>query len=213
MVRLNKSPLPHGVTIKSETDYREGEVLRILCDDCLDKCYICEEYPSTVNIEHRIPHRGNPALKFDWNNLFLSCGHCNKIKHDKFDNIIDPTKCDPEKHMIFSVYFDDGIVCKVKVDPLSTDEATLQTVELLELVYNGGSDNIKKIESDSIRKHLTKQIRSLSQLIKGYQDEPDLDYSNSFLCEIDRSAEFAAFKRKIVRDDPDLSKEFAEALD
>lgn len=34
-------------------------------------------------------HKGNLDLKFDWDNLFLSCKHCNNTKGDRFDNILN----------------------------------------------------------------------------------------------------------------------------
>ena len=83
MIRLSKSRLPSNIKIASEQDYRKGEVFRTLVDDCHGKCYICEDKPTTINVEHIIPHRSDPALKFDWNNLFIACGHCNNIKHAK----------------------------------------------------------------------------------------------------------------------------------
>ena len=37
------------------------------------KCYICGNKKITsYQIEHLIPHKENPELKYDWNNLFLS---------------------------------------------------------------------------------------------------------------------------------------------
>jgi len=42
--------------------------------------------------------------------------------------------------------------------------------------------------------------------------EPDLGYGEMICEEIERSSVFAAFKRKIVRDDPELSVVFADVL-
>lgn len=63
-------------------------------------CYICENKQITsYQIEHLAPHHGNMDLKFDWNNLFLACAHCNNAKLDKFDPIIDCTKENVEELM------------------------------------------------------------------------------------------------------------------
>jgi len=89
----------------------------------------------------------------------------------------------------------------------------MQTIELLGLVYNGGSTEIKAIECSNLRNsHLMPNIRLFYQYIHGYFEEPDLGYVDIIREEIDRSSAFAAFKRKIVRDDPVLSVVFAEAL-
>jgi len=214
MIRLNKSPLPPDIAIRTEQDYHRGEVLKILAEDCHNKCYICEDKPTTINIEHIIPHRSAPALKFDWNNLFIACGHCNSIKHIKYNEIIDPTKCDPEEHIALSVEITEELIERVQVDPLTTDNNTIQTAELLDLVYNGGSTDIKEIECSNLRNsHLMPVIRLFYQYLRGYREEPDLGYADKIGDEINRSSAFAAFKRKIVRDDPELSGLFASFLE
>jgi len=213
VIRLTKSPLPPDVTIKSEQDYRKDEVLKILAKDCHNKCYICEDKSTTINVEHIVPHRSNNMLKFDWNNLFIACGHCNSIKHVKYDEILDPTKCDPEEHIALSIEVTDNLMEQVQVESLRTDRGTVQTAELLGLVYNGGSTAVKDIECSNLRnEHLMPNIRLFYQYIRNYHEEPDLGYDKMICREIDRSSAFAAFKRKIVRDDPKLSAKFTNAL-
>jgi len=213
MVRLSKRPLPSGVTIESERDYRKGEVLKILTEDCHSKCYICEDKPTSINVEHIVPHRNDPTLMYDWSNLFIACGHCNSIKHIRYNEIIDPTKCDPEEHIALSVEITKNLIEQVNVEPLKTDSPTMQTAELLGLVYNGGSTDIKEIECSNLRNsHLMPNIRLFYQYVNGYLEEPDLGYDKLIRTEIDRSSAFAAFKRKIVRDDPELSAIFADTL-
>jgi len=213
MIHLTKRPLPPGITIKSENDYRKGMLFDILVEDCHSKCYICEDKPTTINVEHRIAHRNDPALKFDWDNLFIACGHCNNIKLIGFNNILDPTKCDPEEHIALSVKITENLLENVQIEPLTTDCHTLQTAELLGYVYNGGSTSIKDIECSNIRnEHLMPKIHRFLLFIDRYLAEPDLGYDVLIKEEIHRSSAFAAFKRKIVRDNPDLSTIFAEAL-
>ena len=58
-------------------------------------------------VEHLLPHKNGkyPERKFDWNNLFWSCSHCNGIKNQKKydDGIIDCCKNDPELMMTFKL--------------------------------------------------------------------------------------------------------------
>jgi len=212
MVRLSKTPLPPGVTIETERDYRKGEILKTLVEDCHGKCYICEDKPTAINVEHIVSHRNDTALKYDWNNLFIACGHCNGIKHIKYDGIIDPTKCDPEEHIALSVDITGNMIEQVKVEPLTADNSTTQTADLLRLVYNGGSTDIKEIECSNLRnEHLMPNLRFFYQCMHNYREEPDLDYASIIRKEIERSSAFAAFKRKIVRDDPELSKVFLDS--
>lgn len=213
MVSLSKSPLPKDATIKSEHDYREGEVFETLVRDCYGKCYICEDKPTAINVEHIIPHKGNLTLKYDWNNLLLSCVHCNNIKYMNYEGILNPTQCDPEEHIALSVWATDNLTDRVHVESISDDDSTRQTAELLELVYNGGSTEIKKEESvNLLNERLMPNIRRFFQYIKNYHEEPDLGYADVIKKEISRSSAFAAFKRKIIRDDPKLSRVFADAL-
>ena len=213
MVRLSKSQLPTDVTIASEWDYRKGEVIKILAKDCHNKCYICEDKPTTINVEHIVPHRSDPALKYDWNNLFIACGHCNSIKGLKYNNILDPTKCDPEEHIALSIDIRDSLIEQVKVESLTLDSPTIQTAELLGLVYNGGSTDISRIESSNLRNsHLMPDIRIFYQYLHNYREEPDVGYGKIICKDLDRSSKFSAIKRKIVRDDPELSEVFANAL-
>jgi hypothetical protein len=63
MIKINKRPLPDGVVIICEADYRGGAVFQMLIEDCCGKCYICEDSIYTApNVEHRIPHRGNRVI-------------------------------------------------------------------------------------------------------------------------------------------------------
>jgi hypothetical protein len=213
MVHLTKRPLPPDVTIESEQDYRNGVVFNTLAEDCHGKCYIYESKPTTINVEHIVPHRSDSTLKFEWKNLFIACGHCNSTKGTQFDDILDPTQCDPEEHIALSIEVTDNFVERVRIDALMQDNSTLQTVELLNRVYNDGSTDIKKIECVNLRNAaIFPDIKVFLQYIRDHQEEPDLGYDVLIEKEIMRSAAFAAFKRKIVRDDPSLSLQFEQAL-
>jgi len=213
MVKLTKHPLPNDVTISSDKDYRSGAVFDTLIEDCHSKCYICEDKPTSINVEHIIPHRSDPALRLDWNNLFLACGHCNNIKGTKYDDVINPTIIDPEDCIALSIEISDDFVEYIGVAPLNQDSSTIKTAELLGYVYNGGSTSIKEIECANLRnEHILPDIQRFKQYIRGYCDEPDLGYDSLIKKEISRSSKFAAFKRKIVRDNPQLSATFAESL-
>ena len=214
MVKLTKTPLPPNVSINSEQDYRNDEIFGILFSDCNGKCYICENKPATLNVEHLVPHRNDPKLKYCWENLFIACGHCNGTKSDTFDNIINPTKIDPEKHISLSVEISGDLIDSVAVMPHKEDESTMQTVNLLMLVYNGGSTAIKRAGSSNLRNaQLLPDVRLFYQYIENHRKEPDLGYSDMIREEINRAAKFAAFKRKIVYDNPQLRSEFAEDLE
>jgi hypothetical protein len=210
MVKLNKRPEPPK-PIRSEKDYRENPNLAAINEDCYSKCYICEDKSTTINIEHLVPHRGDPKLNYEWSNLFLSCGHCNNTKeHGGYERILDPSKVDPEDYI--SLSFADSLIEKVVVEALTGDEDVVQTAELLERVYNGGTTDIKEIECAHLRNKISASVARFIQYIKDYREEPDIGYDAIIKKEISRSSEFAAFKRGIIRNDAELTVRFAEAL-
>ncbi len=76
---------------KPSGDYKCGDVLTRLQDDFKHKCYICEAQPTSINVEHFRPHKGDRDLMFDWNNLYWACTHCNNTKLAKYTDILDCT--------------------------------------------------------------------------------------------------------------------------
>jgi hypothetical protein len=213
MVKLNKSPLPEGVVIRTSDDYRNDPVFAILAADCHCKCYICEDKPSSINVEHIIPHKNAPEMKFDWNNLFIACAHCNSIKGTKFNNIINPIARDPEVYIALSVELNDDFVETIRVLSLEDDEQTLQTAKLLEFVYSGGFTTMKDVESANLRnEQLLPDIQRFKKFVQGHEEEPELGYDVLIKKDICRSAKFSAFKRKIIRDNPNLAIQFADVL-
>jgi len=213
MVKLTKSLLPDDIKIESDNDYRHGTVFHILAEDCHHKCYICEDKPTSINVEHIVSHRNDPALKYNWHNLFIACTHCNNIKGTRYDDVINPTECDPEDYIALSIEIQNDFIDTVHVDFLQQDPCTLKTAELLRFVYNGGSTDIKEIECVNLRnEHLLPDIKLFKQYIQGFFAEPELGYDAIIKKEIDRSSKFAAFKRKIIRDNPELLSFFSDAL-
>ena len=94
-----------------------------------------EEIPIPV-VEHLLPHKNGEYVdrKFDWDNLFWSCGHCNGVKNRKeYDiGIIDCCKRDPEKLLMFDLV--EGDVVVYPFDEYDR-EATL-TAKLIYEVFN-----------------------------------------------------------------------------
>jgi len=211
MVKLTKRPEPPQ-PITREKHYRDNPNFEALVEDCHRKCYICEnDKATTFNIEHRIPHHGDDTLKYDWNNLFLSCGHCNSIKGDKYDDILDPTACEPENSISLSMNMD-SLIEYVEVCVLSNDKSAKQTAALLSLVYNGGTTAMKEVECAVLRNAISKCVASFLQHVEGHRSESDVGYGKIIKEELSRASPFAAFKRGIVRDDAELTAKFGEFI-
>jgi hypothetical protein len=192
-----------------------------LVKDFFDKCYICEEKDiSKKVVEHFQSHRSGKDrnLMFDWNNLYLACGHCNEVKGARFDYILN---CTNSEHKIL-----DWIEYKIETVPFAEveiiskkddDELVRKTVELLIGVYNG-TNMSNKFNSNSIRKKLILEIKKFQQLLDDYFYKSGLEEDDKvkLRMEIKRNIHpetpFTAFKIWILKRTPEIEKEFADFL-
>ena len=216
MVKLCKSVLPEGVDIKCKNDYQTGPVFQLLLKDCYGKCYICEHIPIPPVVEHLIAHKDRPDLKYMWNNMFLACSYCNTVKNKRaFDSgVINPVEVDPEDFISLELSYElkEKVVVSV-IDASDNNMLADKTVELLDMVYNNTSnrDN-QKVSSATLKNKLSRQLRDFYLLVNNYKTERNSGDYHIIMDEISRKSEFAAFKRMIVRRDPELLDNFKEAL-
>ncbi len=216
MVYFEKSqPAPLSLAIEKKKDsgsYREQDVISALNKDFKNKCYICEQKQSTTfNVEHFISHKNDKDLKFNWNNLFLSCGHCNNVKLAKFDSILNCTiiddKVDTAIYYRCNPFPKEKAFFEVKIKSLKAEK----TKELLDKTFNGEHTPLKILESSKLRDLLLKEIKVFQDLLFEYYENEDKDI---FLVKIkehlsNRSA-FTAFKRWIIRDNEVLFDDFGQ---
>lgn len=206
-VRLAQEDLKKAKVKK--TSYNTENVNEALIEIFHGKCYICEYKNATsFQIEHLIPHKENLDLKYDWNNLFWSCAHCNNIKLDKYDPIIDCTKEDVEKKIAFRKegYF--GTAEKFVFVPLDDEKKTHNTIELLNDAYYGTTPQ-KKIEAKILRKNLRENISKFKNYVREYLEATGEDKEDLELVikkELGDNSEFTAFKRWLVRDSENLQE-------
>ena len=93
MVKVERSfPAPSSLAVeavKKNGSYEKPDVVERLRQDFHNKCYICElKELQDPQVEHLMPHKNGryPERKYDWNNLFWACGHCNNVKNqNKYD--------------------------------------------------------------------------------------------------------------------------------
>ena len=133
------------------SSYNTLEVNSALREMFHNKCYICENKQVTsYNIEHLYPHRNNKGLKYDWNNLFLSCAHCNNTKLGKYEPILDCTKEDIEAIIAFRKkgYF--GTEEELVFESRDSREEVQNTIKLLQMVYYGSTPQ-KRMEARVLR--------------------------------------------------------------
>ncbi len=199
---------------KENGNYNKSEVLEALKYIFNRKCYLCENKNITsYNIEHLKPHKNtNKDLKFGWDNLFLSCAHCNNIKSDKYENILDCTEVDVDKLISFRKIGNFSWNEKIEILALDDSFEIRETVELLEKVYNGNTD-LKKLESINIKKELRKELQDFINFINEYEESYGEDKEDAKLLikkHLKSNSAFTAFKRWIVRDNEDNLSEFLQ---
>jgi hypothetical protein len=220
MVYTQKTlPAPICLAIEKAKNgtYNCEEVLLQNKLDFRNKCYICEDKePHSINTEHFIPHRNNQDLKFDWENLFFCCAHCNNTKLAKieYDEILNCTV------LIDQV----DVAIRYQIDPFPMEEAIItammdsqkvhNTVNLLNAVYNG-TTVLKKIEAANLRSKLLKDIRRFQGLLfqfydDSYNDVEKAEIKNTILRDLRPSSSFTAFKRWIIRGNTTLNADFTE---
>lgn len=222
MVFFQKSqPAPACLAIeknKKSDKYNCGDVLARLKEDFKNKCYICEyKAPIVINIEHFKPHKGDRNLMFDWGNLFFACGHCNNIKLDKYENMLDCTDISHQIETKLRYIFNPIPFEMVQIYALDNAPETIITRDLLLDIYNG-TTKMKEIESANLRDKLSDELASFGELLRDYfKDFYDIDELKGIFAQIkahlSRKSSFTAFKRSIILNNPKLKQEFEQEFD
>lgn len=223
---------PEPASLSSENmkglkgDYKSPDVTAQLKLDFHNKCYICESKNlSAINVEHFEPHEKKDMIKrFNWSNLFWSCSHCNGIKSNRYKNLLNCTV--KEDKVDERIKYDYNFKAKLPknkiiIEAHTNDIQTLNTVELLQLVYQGCSNtsdvtDIRGHQAGSIRQELFNELSKFSTHINEYYFTDDEDEKNNRLVAIKKdlsnSSKFTAFKRYFIRNDPDNLAEFGQYL-
>lgn len=198
------------------SSYNTEEVNIALREMFYGKCYICENKEITsYQIEHLFPHRGDKELKYDWNNLFLACAHCNNTKRDKYEPIIDCTKENVEELIAFRKkgYF--GTDEELVFEKLDNRKETINTEKLLREVYYGSTPQ-KKMEAKILRRTLRKELSKFKEYVREYQeaeDEEKEDLKCLLRRQLGSGSPFAAFKRWLIRDNRERYPELMKYID
>lgn len=224
MLYFKKSqPAPDCLSLekkKNNGNYRCGCVVERLDADFEGKCYICGNSGLySINIEHFFPHRNvDKDLKFYWDNLFLSCSHCNNIKSDKlkYHDILNCTDLNDLVEDSIGCYFIPFPGERVVIKALRNDPRVTRTVVLIEDVFNG-STSIKTLESASIRDSLLNEmidfLNSHHRYFKRENDQDDKDeYRRIIKRHLSKSSKFSSFKRRVVLENELLFSEFGHLI-
>ena len=85
-----------------EGGYNTQEIKNLLKQETHEKCAYCESkmlHTDYGDIEHIAPKHRNPHLRYNYNNLTLSCGICN-TKKSTHEDILNPYLTNPSEHLV-----------------------------------------------------------------------------------------------------------------
>lgn len=209
MVKIERTfPAPLSLALearKASGKYDKPDVVKQLREDAHDKCYICEmkELQDPV-VEHLLPHKDGkyPDRKFDWNNLFWACGHCNGVKNQqKYDEgIIDCCSQDPEELIEFRLINE---IIDVRAKDEANEKAVL-TATLIQEVFSLKNTGMRVYKSEMRVQELNKEMNKLYDNLGQLDKKPDSKVVLRKLKAILRvESAFAAFKRNYVRENKD----------
>ena len=201
---------------QKNSGYNTPEVNSALQEMFHGKCYICEnkKHITSFQIEHLKAHHGDLGLKYDWENLFLSCAHCNNTKLGKYEPILDCSHVDVDQKIAFH-FQNPPQKPELKIEALDTSIATVNTCHLLNDVYYGKTPQ-KKVESKLIRCEIRRQMLDFENYIGEYLELEDGEDKKDLYCKIEKelknASEYTAFKRWFIRDNQELCKDLLTLL-
>lgn len=217
MVKINRSPIPPPSLEKEKQKvngkYNSVDVVTQLKEDFYDKCYICElKGLQDPVVEHLIPHENGKLIdmKFDWNNLFWSCNHCNGIKNkSKYSGkIINCTIEDPENHITLELDIDDVIA-----NPNDNDETSIFTAKLIYETFNQKNTGIRIAASENRLNELKREMNILFQRLQKYNSSENSAINKRIIgALLKNSSAFAGFKRSYIRKNISKYPEFEEFI-
>lgn len=205
MIKNERSPVPPSSlkveSKKKNSSYRCDDVITLLEHDFYGKCYLCEIKPvSDMEVEHRLPHHNRTISErvFDWNNLFLSCRHCNSVKNstDYDAGIIDCCVRDPETLLIQRLEEN-----KVKVDVTdSNDKESLRTAKLIEEIFNTTSTGIRSHNAQVRITELQRTMNAFYSVLEQLKMNPSNRIVKlKFKALLSKSSKFSGFTRAYAR--------------
>lgn len=206
MIKIERSfPAPESLAIEAKKisgSYKQPDVVERLIKDFHNKCYICGmDKLQDPQVEHLLPYKNGTyhERKFDWNNLFWSCGHCNGIKNqNKYDvGIIDCCKTDPENVIIFQLK-DEKVLVKAIDDE---NVQAILTAELITEVFDKTNTAMRTYKCEMRFKELNQEMNKLYDSLEELQDNPESRFVlRKLKALLRRESRFAAFKRNYIRE-------------
>lgn len=206
MIRVSKSDaVPTSLSTSSQ--YKGEDVVRQLCADQHQKCYLCERTCITdYEVEHWHSKANYPSDRQNWRNLLLACSYCNGKKSNDYDDIVDPTHVNVEKVISQRV---DYVKKKAVFTTVATEPAFLKTIELLERIHNGAG-NMRKVREERFFERFVSEMNKFNNAILNYLQTPTEAHQAIVEELLGIDQEFLGFKYWMIKDNADLTSTFVD---
>jgi hypothetical protein len=223
VIRITRSqPAPESLAEQkglASGKYNCGDVVDRLKADFKNKCYLCKESSiSAIEVDHLQPHGENCDLKFDWNNLFFSCQHCNGTKWTTWP-VLDCTDHSlPVLSLLRYIFRVSGdLRAEVVVEATSGDAATVNTAHVLSQIFDGRTPT-RAVEAVNILEKVQVQCRSFFRIVtylaagKGSDDERS-EWCDRISRELAPERSFVAVRAWEVIRHEELASRFRQELE
>jgi len=139
--------------------YRTSDVLGAFDTHFFSKCYLTEQWHGSsyeMDVDHFVPVNQEPALKFDWNNLFPAAHKANMMRPRRWPagGLLDPCRDAVATRLLATIGANGREPRFEAADP--ADQAAANTAALLNLLHNGRAGDE---ESQMNTRHLRVTIR------------------------------------------------------
>ncbi len=208
---VRSQPAPASLAtekLKTSGEYNKPDVLVRLKEDFYNKCYLCEEKAiSKIEVDHFLPHLNGTYLdrKFDWDNLFFCCGHCNGTKGSNQDTLLDCTSANDDIYNNLRYDFVSFPKEAVNISATNTNNKSDNTAKLLNQIYSGKDPtNLtnRVMEAGNIREKIRQEIDKFTDLLLAPRNN---NIVNQIKNALSKKSPFSAFKRQIVKNNNDQS--------
>lgn len=149
--------------------YRGSDVLQAFDTHFFSKCYLTEQWHGNsyeMDVDHFVPVNQNPALKFDWNNLFPAAHKANMMRPRQWPigGLLDPCRDAVETRLLATIGANGQAPQFEAAD--AADQAACNTADLLKLLHNGKpNDENSRLNTKHLRVTIAAQYDRVMRAI------------------------------------------------
>lgn len=169
--------VPDPATVTKPTkpgNYRASDVLQAFDSHFFSKCYLTEQWHGSsyeMDIDHFVPVNQNPALKYDWNNLFPAAHKANMMRPRQWPagGLLDPCHDQVEARLLATIGILGSNPRFEATDP--NDQAACNTADLLNLLHSGQvGDQASQANTKHLRVTIAAQYDRVTRAILTFLD-------------------------------------------